>query len=49
MVVNNVPPDQLPRLRANPNLRIVTSPTNRRHRSGNTSRRIVAALSSKET
>jgi peptide/nickel transport system substrate-binding protein len=29
MVVNNVPPDQLPRLRANPNLRIVTSPTNR--------------------
>src|SRR5207247_2643593 len=28
MMVNNVPPDQLPRLRANPNLRVVTSPTN---------------------
>jgi peptide/nickel transport system substrate-binding protein len=29
MVVNNVPPDQIPRLRANPNLRVITSPTNR--------------------
>jgi len=29
MVVNNVPPDQIPRLRANPSLQILTSPTNR--------------------
>ena len=29
MVVNNVPPDQISRLRANPNLRVIISPTNR--------------------
>jgi peptide/nickel transport system substrate-binding protein len=29
MAVNNVPPDQIPRLRANPNLQVVTSLTNR--------------------
>jgi len=29
MLVNNVPPDQLPRLKANPNLRVVVSPTYR--------------------
>jgi peptide/nickel transport system substrate-binding protein len=29
MLVNNVPPDQLPRLRNNPNLRVVVSPTYR--------------------
>lgn len=29
MMVNNVPPDQLPRLRANPELRILSWPTNR--------------------
>jgi peptide/nickel transport system substrate-binding protein len=29
MMVNNVPPDQIARLRANPNLRVIASPTNR--------------------
>ena len=29
MLVNNVPPDQLPRLKANPSLRVVVSPTYR--------------------
>jgi peptide/nickel transport system substrate-binding protein len=29
MMINNVPPDQLPRLRANPNLKVLVSPTNR--------------------
>ena len=29
MLINNVPPDQLPRLKANPNLRVVVSPTYR--------------------
>ena len=29
MAVNNVPPDQIPRLRADPNLQVIASPTNR--------------------
>ncbi len=29
MMINNVPPDKIPRLRANPNLKVILSPTNR--------------------